>query len=435
VLIPRSTLDELARRLSAQGPGLRVAWVDTDLDPVDLVRSGAGAFASAFVYATPEGRAFGGLGTAWSATSAGPDRFRRIEARLGGLPEDAEVMVGFSFSPDGPHGEEWSGYPAASAVLPQAAVRRVEGRSRLIAALPAGGSPGVLLSLLGTLRRPEEPAVHHGADHRVRPVPTPDEWRDRVAETVAAIRSGLLDKVVLARALDLETGTPIEPFELVARLRSRYPESRIFGWAAGAAAFVGATPELLVARTGRRFHTTPLAGSVRRGADVDEDRRLADRLLASDKDRSEHAMVVDEIVARLQPISDTLDVPPGPVVERFATVQHLATRITGTGPAGLLGLVDALHPTPAVAGTPTADALAFIDKVEAVDRGWYAGGIGWADRNGDGEISLALRSALLQGGTARLFAGNGIVAGSSAEAELEETRLKLRPLLDLLIES
>jgi isochorismate synthase len=256
-----------------------------------------------------------------------------------------------------------------------------------------------------------------------------------VSETVAAIRSGLLDKAVLARALDLETGAPIEPFELVARLRSRYPESRVFGWAAGASAFVGATPELLVARAGRRFHTTPLAGSVRRGGDVDEDRRLADRLLASDKDRSEHAMVVDEIVARLQPLAETLDVPPGPMVERFATVQHLATRITGTGPAGLLGLVDALHPTPAVAGTPTADALAFIDKVEALDRGWYAGGIGWADSGGDGEISLALRSALLRGGTARLYAGNGIVAGSMEDAELEETRLKLRPLLDLLTES
>lgn len=435
MLIPRSTLDDLAGRLAAQGPGLRVASVAVDLDPLDLVRSGAGAFASAFLYATPEGRAFGGLGTAWSATAAGPERFRRIEARVAGLPDGAEVMVGFSFSPDGPRGEEWTGYPAASAVLPQVAVRRSEGRSRLIAALPAGGSPGVLLSLLGTLRRPEEPVVHHGAEHRVRPVPTPDEWRDRVAETVAAIRSGLLDKVVLARALDLETGTPIEPFDLVARLRSRYPESRVFGWAAGSTTFVGATPELLAARSGRRFHTTPLAGSVRRGADGDEDRRLADRLLASDKDRSEHAMVVDEIVARLQPLVDTLDVPPGPVVERFATVQHLATRITGAGPVGVLGLVDALHPTPAVAGTPTADALAFIDKVEALDRGWYAGGIGWADGTGDGEVSLALRSALLRGDTARLYAGNGIVAASTAEAELEETRLKLRPLLDLLTES
>jgi isochorismate synthase len=311
-------------------------------------------------------------------------------------------------------------------------VRRTEGRSRLVAAVPAGGSAGPLLSVLGSLRLPGEPAVHRGSDHRIRSVPPPGEWRDRVAEAVASIRAGAMSKVVLARAVDLDTGAPIDPFELAARLRSRYPASRVFGWSTGSRAFVGATPELLMATNGRRFTTRPLAGSAPRGHDADEDRRFSDRLLASPKDRAEHALVVDDILARLRNLVDGIDVPPVPVVERFATVQHLSTPITGTSDAGILELVSAIHPTPAVGGSPTVDALAFIDKIEGFDRGWYAGGIGWADPTGNGEIALALRSALIANGSARLFAGNGIVAESSAQAELEETRLKLRPMLDLL---
>jgi isochorismate synthase len=318
------------------------------------------------------------------------------------------------------------------AVLPQLSVRRSEGRSRLIAAVPPGGSIGMLLSVLGTLRRPDEPAEHRGSEHRIRSTPDPDEWRNRVAEAAASIEAGSLTKVVLARVVDVVTGTPIDPYDLVARLRGRYPASRVFGWSTGSRAFVGASPELLIERSGRRIATMPLAGSTRRGRNADEDRLLGDRLLASNKDRIEHDVVVGQIVDRLQPLVDALDVPPVPVVRRFATVQHLATPITGTSESGLLELADALHPTPAVAGHPTSEALAYIDKVEEFDRGWYAGGIGWADRAGNGEIAIALRCALVEEDRARLFAGNGIVTGSSARAELEETRLKLRAMLDLL---
>jgi isochorismate synthase len=432
VLISRAVIDELARRLEALGPGLRVAWVDVDVDPIDLVRSGSAAFASSGVYQSPEGHSLGGLGTAWMAAAAGPDRFRRIASRLRELPEGAETLLGFAFSPDGPTGQEWSGFPGAVAVLPQLSVRRVEGRSRLIAAVPAGGSAGMLISVLGTLRRPDEPSEHRGSRHTLRSRPDPEEWRNRVSEAAAAIRAGSLAKVVLARSVDVATGTPIEPFDLVARLRSRYPASRVFGWSTGSSAFVGASPELLIERSGRRFSTTPLAGSTRRGRDADEDRALGDRLLSSDKDRSEHDLVVGHVMERLGPLADGLDVPPIPVVQRFATVQHLATHITGTSDSSLLHLVDALHPTPAVAGRPTGDALAYIDKVEGFDRGWYAGGVGWADAAGGGEVAIALRCALLEEDRARLFAGNGIVAGSSPQAELEETRLKLRAMLDLI---
>ena len=155
-------------------------------------------------------------------------------------------------------------------------------------------------------------------------------------------------------------------------------------------------------------------------------------MLASDKDRSEHSLVVDDIAVRLRPFAETLDVPVEPLLERFATVQHLATPITGTGDVRMLRLIEALHPTPAVGGTPRSEAMAFIAKIEGIDRGWYSGGIGWADPRGDGEVSVALRCALTRGDEAVLFAGNGIVAGSDPVAEVEETRLKFRPLLDLL---
>jgi len=146
----------------------------------------------------------------------------------------------------------------------------------------------------------------------------------------------------------------------------------------------------------------------------------------------EHAIVVDEIGRRLAPLTDLIDVPPVPVVERYATVQHLATPIVGRTSSTVLELAEALHPTPAVGGHPESEAIAFQSKLERIDRGWYTGGVGWADAAGDGEIAVALRCALIRGEGAVLYVGNGIVAGSDPDAEVEETRLKLRPLLNLL---
>ncbi len=187
-----------------------------------------------------------------------------------------------------------------------------------------------------------------------------------------------------------------------------------------------------MAREAERFQLRPLAGSAPRGATADEDRRLGDGLLASEKDRLEHAIVVDDAVARLEPLSTGISRPAHPIVDRLPTVQHLATPITGTTSARILELVGAVHPTAAVGGSPRAEALGFIDKQEGIDRGWYAGGIGWIDPDGDGDLAVALRCALVRGGHATVYAGNGIVAGSDPDRELAETRLKLRPMLELL---
>ena len=198
-------------------------------------------------------------------------------------------------------------------------------------------------------------------------------------------------------------------------------------------AFVGASPELLIAQRDQEIWINPLAGSARRGKG-DDDVAVGTALLASAKDRAEHAIVVDDLVSRLGEITLRLEYPDGPTLPRMATVQHLSTHIEGTLSEGVttFDVLASIHPTPAVGGTPRAEALAFIDKAEGIDRGWYSGGIGWVDPAGGAKVVLALRCALVTGATSRLYAGNGIVAESDPAAELAETRLKFQPLLTLL---
>jgi menaquinone-specific isochorismate synthase len=431
VLIPRPALAQLAAALAGPRAGLRTAETETDLDPLDLVRAGAAAFGSAVYFSSPAGRALGGLGLAWSAEAAGPGRFSLLDGALGclvagGMP----AALGFAFAPGGPRSPEWDGFPAATVVVPKVAVWRQDGRSWLHLAVPAGEGPEPVLETAGALRRPGPPAVPAGAGP-AQPLPPLREWAARVAEAVATVRSGMPAKVVLARARRVPLERAARPFDVVAALRDRSPGCHAYGWQRGTAALVGASPELLVARVGRRFEARPLAGSARRGTGPEEDRRLGDALLADPKERAEHAFVVEEVCTHLAPLADTLHRPPAPRLERLPTVQHLATSIVGTTGARLLALVDALHPTAAVAGVPRPEALAQIEAMEGLDRGWYAGGVGWGEPGGNGEAAVALRCALLRGKEALVYAGAGIVAGSDPASEAAETELKMRPLLEL----
>jgi isochorismate synthase len=228
-------------------------------------------------------------------------------------------------------------------------------------------------------------------------------------------------------------GAP-DGFDLVGHLERSYRRCYGFGWRTGGATFIGASPELLVRLDRGTITSNPLAGSARRGEGDEEDRILAEALMRSVKDRVEHRFVVDDVAKRLAPFSISLDVPAAPSLKKMATVQHLSTRISGEArpEAEILELVGALHPTPAVGGTPREAAQAFIDKAESFDRGWYTGGVGWIDSAGDGEFAIALRCALLEGTRAHIFAGAGIVGDSIPDLELLETRLKFRPMLELL---
>ncbi len=432
MLIARHLLVAVDRDLRAAAGPLRVASVDVEFDPLDLVRAGKDAFAWAGFYSAPDGRSIGALGSAAVFAAGGPGRFRRLDEGVSTVPARTHLLAGFAFDEAGPGGVEWEGYPPAAAILPEVAVVRTQGRSRLTVALRPGSDGRTLLGLLSALRVPSPVPSESEVDHTVESRPLPGDWRDLVAEAAASIGAGAFEKVVLARTVLVQTPRALEAFDLVGQMRDRYPHSRIFGWQQGEAAFVGASPELLVAREGTRFRLGPLAGSAGRGIDPEEDRRLGDALLASAKDRLEHSIVIDDVVRRLEPVADSIDLPAEPLLQRHATVQHLATPVSGITSRRLLELAEVLHPTAAVGGSPRSEALAFIAKQEGIDRGWYGGGIGWLDTNGDGEFALGLRCALVRGDRATLYAGNGIVAGSDPEEELAETRLKLRPMLDLL---
>jgi isochorismate synthase len=249
-----------------------------------------------------------------------------------------------------------------------------------------------------------------------------------------AVGRGRLDKVVLARRVEVAADRPFDVAGALRRLSDASPESATFAFGRGDRVFVGATPERLVRTEDRVFRTAAVAGSTRRGADAAEDAALAAALLASDKDREEHAVVVDALRSQLAPLTERLDVPGVPEVLPLHDLQHLVTAIRGTlrDHAGPLSLGALLHPTPAVAGAPRDLALALIAELEGFDRGWYAGPVGWLGPDGDGELMVALRSGVVAGDRATLFAGCGIVADSDAESEWVESGLKLRPMLRAL---
>jgi isochorismate synthase len=218
------------------------------------------------------------------------------------------------------------------------------------------------------------------------------------------------------------------------RLAAGAPESTVVAVTRGARTFLGATPERLVSVTGRSFRTVALAGSARRDADPAVDERLAAELLASEKEHEEHRIVVDVLRAALAPVATRLDIDEAPSVVRLRTIQHLRTAIEGElgAPGGLLGLVERLHPTPAVGGAPRELALEMIGEQEGLDRGWYAGPVGWLDAAGDGEFVVAIRSGVVAGRLASLFAGCGIVADSDPVREWDESTNKLRALANAL---
>lgn len=254
-------------------------------------------------------------------------------------------------------------------------------------------------------------------------------WRSAVGAAIERIRAGELEKVVLARDLLVEAAGPIDPRFVLTHLADRYPEC----WAFAVDGLVGATPEMLVRRRGDHVSSRVLAGTTWPHDGVSAAQLAAD-LLASTKDRDEHRFAVASLVAAIQGVCTSVETDDVQVLT-LRNVAHLATRVRGvlSDPgAGVLDVAAALHPTAAVGGTPTAVAVALIAELETMDRGRYAGPVGWVDANGDGELGLALRSAELDGASARLFAGGGIVAGSDPDTEVAETEAKFVPVRDAL---
>lgn len=282
------------------------------------------------------------------------------------------------------------------------------------------------------------PPADAGEAWRMRPMPEAHTYEEAVGEAVARLKQGGLEKVVLARTLELRPDDPRKAPDvagMVQRLARRDPNGYTFALPVGAGeTLLGASPELLVSRRGRRLVANPLAGSAPRRADMADDVRTAARLLESSKDLHEHALVVDAVRASLEPFCEELSVPQRPTLVRTATMWHLSTSVTGTlrdgAPPTSLDLALALHPTPAVCGTPTGAAHATIGELEPFERGFFTGVVGWGDEHGDGEWVVTLRCAEADRNRLRLYAGAGVVRDSDPASETAETAAKFRTFLN-----
>jgi isochorismate synthase len=405
-----------------------------------------------------------GIGSAWTARPTGPGRFHEVAEAWTSLTRTALVsgdapsqrgtgpllLGGFAFAPESTRdGTAWTGFGAAALVLPRLLLTVSGGSAWLTASVivdptEAGSRSGRAAQIVAELEadwaaldRAGSPAVPltpaTGALQATSVVPEA-AWQAAVIRLAGAVGRGRVDKVVLARQVEVSADAPIDVPAVLRRLEASAPESTIFAVGHGQRTFLGATPERLVRTDGHDFRTVAMAGSVRRGFDDDEDARLASELLNSEKEREEHRVVVDMLRETLAPLATRLEVEPAARVIRLRHIQHLVTLVSGRlrEQAGILDLVERLHPTPAVGGAPRELALALLEEEERLDRGWYAGPVGWLDRRGDGEFVVAIRSGVVNGACASLFTGCGIVADSEPAREWDESEVKLRALASAL---
>ena len=406
-----------------------------------------------------DGFALAGLGQAATVEARGPDRFAEVAAQARALgraafaddpaedpqrpPAAGPVFVGgFAFAHDGGRSPEWSGLAPASLVLPELALARQSGEARLTlsAVVQPDDDPEAVVERL--IRRATElsPTAMPLLDPdpvertRVASAAPPSHYEQAVERAVERIRAGELEKIVLAREVRAHAPSAHDPAAVFGALRELFPAC--YCWCVGTpeAAFLGASPELLVRRDGQRAQTVALAGTTRRSADPSVDDHLGEQLLQSTKDREEQAIVARRIERTLDPVSLWVAAAEEPVLVKVHNVQHLATPIRAqlADPVAAVELAGMLLPTPAVGGEPREAALPLIPALEGLDRGWYAGAVGWTDLAEDGEFCVALRCALLRGPVAHLYAGCGIVRDSVPAEELAETEVKLQALLPLL---
>ncbi len=317
-----------------------------------------------------------------------------------------------------------------------------------VGAIPFDGSVPAQLVVPLTLQRAGPLAFEQDvqiqrpftSSYTVQPVPEPAAYLDGVARALKLMQDGPLQKVVLSRSLQLNAAAPINLRKLLHNLAWRNPSGYTFaadlpsrdGAPGEVRTLIGASPELLVARSGFQVVANPLAGSAARSAEPLEDQERAAALLKSPKDLHEHAVVIEAVTEALRPYCKALHVPADPSLVSTATMWHLSSRITGelADPSiSSLTLAVAMHPTPAVCGYPTRLAHETIGAIEPFERGYYTGTVGWCDATGDGQWAVTIRCAEASERTLRLFAGAGIVVGSTPESELAETEAKFRTML------
>lgn len=384
------------------------------------------------VWSSPDGEIIVSEGVERVIRASGQSRIATVRERLAALWKDLtfsgpsvarpRVIGGMRFTPGGSSDAGWQPFPDAMFVLPQRQVLERDGGAWLTAfgtaPDPAGGAPPSTVTLPNRLTATARPGR--------------EEWIARVDEALGDIAAGRYEKVVLAHAMDLELSERMSLIDVVHTLRAENPDCFVVAMQPNRdAVFLAATPERLVQRSGDTVTTDALAGSNDRGDTTAADERRSSALIESEKDRQEHHLVVKSIRDDLEQFGGDVRIGERGVA-RLRSVHHLHTPIVATydDVPHVLELVSALHPTPAVGGLPRQAALEAIERLEAVDRGWYAAPLGWVDPAGNGTFAVGIRSARVSGEEARLFAGAGIVAESDPAAEWEELTWKYRPILE-----
>lgn len=354
-------------------------------------------------------------------------------------------FTAFTFEDEVPEG---AAFPAATVFVPRWQVSKSKGQYGAVANLRVDADSDLELlvekvwgayqkfAVFDYAREPEcqEVPVAELPKQVTRTELKPDVYAQAVEQAIDAIRQGAYEKIVLARGISLQADCPWQPLHALNRLRERFSGCFTFSFGGGAArSFIGASPERLLRIRSGQLETEAIAGSARRGASAGEDARLARGLLESEKDLHEHTCVRDSILRRLSSVGVEAAAEGTPRLLQLANVQHLQTPIHAqvADSVHLLDIVQELHPTPAVGGTPREQAVPHIAELEQIDRGLYAGAIGWFNHLNEGEILVGIRSALIEGKEAKLYAGAGIVEGSDPEKETRETEIKLSALLDV----
>ncbi len=395
-------------------------------------------------------RTIAGLGSVQTIQSSKAERFEDVEGQWDALMKRASIhnpydiygtgpvaFGGFSFDPLRPQGEEWSRFAPSFFYVPELMMTVYGGETYVTVNMMCEDVESGRLfdqieerkqAILSDLKRSfEKEAVLM----ELRAGDT-QAWKESVQAAVHRIEADDdLKKVVLARKATAAFDGTISSDRILRRLDEGQPDSFVFSIEAMDSCFLGASPERLVKKRAQTVLTTCLAGSTGRGATEQEDEQLADALLHDNKNRMEHDYVVQMIREEMQAMCDYVAVPDAPVVMKVRDIQHLYTPVIGGADKdeSILRFVRALHPTPALGGLPSEKALSVIRELEDMDRGFYAAPVGWMDYRKNGEFAVAIRSGLLVQNEAFLYAGCGVVAESVAEMELEETNMKLRPML------
>ena len=425
--------------------------VDKDINPLEVFQNNVTMKAPVTFWGQPDQDFWMvGTGNITRLTARGETRFEGIKEQLHDWLGSALIaappirgigpvfMGGFRYDTQSKRDEIWRSFPDALMMLPRFLFSwSSSGRWLTVNALvePATNVRDLSEILVEDLQM----AVRGGTSKRRQPLikritqSSKEAWHNKVSSALHAIDAGELTKVVLSRRKVLHADGNFSLDNALCQLSTEYPECTIFAICNGNTSFIGATPEGLAGVDHDKLSVACLASSAARGSNAEDDRRLQAQLFESRKERAEHKAVTEMVADVLKDMCRDLSQDIEPRLMKLKNIQHLHTCFTGNLQPGIeiLDIVKKLHPTPAVAGTPTGRGLALINELEG-DRGWYAAPVGWLGRNGEGEFAVAIRSALIDGDRAFLHAGCGIVAGSDPEREYLETELKFQPLLTAL---